>query len=48
MKNMKRLIAAAMLLLLLVGCSAGTYANNVDVAVPGHRVITAEVIADFP
>lgn len=47
MKNMKRLIAAAMLLLLLVGCSAGIYANNVDVAVPGPGASAVEAETDL-
>lgn len=50
MKHMKRLIvtAAAMLLsLLVVHAAEGVPVTNVIEAVPGLRVVTAEVSTDF-
>ncbi len=48
MKQMKKVIAvAALMLSLLVVCAAGALVTDVNVAVPGQRVITAEVSGDF-
>ncbi len=47
MKHVKKLIAAAALLSLFVVCAVGATITNVNVAVPGRRVITAEVNEDF-